>query len=292
MKKPVLLLYVPVLHEGYLKLFRKYRGKVDTLYLLGEDVVAEFSLLHKEIRALDPVIAARIITALNVFDTVTVLEKKNRRKIVSELGATHIIAASDELSRNFVKKYLPKAHVVFENIFLRWDEKSVNSSKAPKGVPISSSPFDRNIMTRIGTEGRKSSDWWRQVGGAIVRGKKVIMEQHNRHVPSEHMPYLDGDPRDVIPAGTNNQLSTAIHSEQLLVAEAAKRGVSLEGTSIYVTVFPCPVCAKLIAYSGIKKCFFASCFASLDGERVMRANGVRMIFVKQKGPGRKATKPN
>jgi dCMP deaminase len=277
--KPALVLYVPVLHAGYLKLFEKNRSKVNDLYLLGEDVVAEFSLLHREIRALDPNVAARLVSSLSFFETVTVLTKRNLQKYAPGIKKSGIVAANDELSRNFIKKYFPKAAVSFEDVFLRWDEKTVNSSQAPKDVKISCAKFDRNVMAKIGQEAQKSSDWWRQVGGAIVKGKKIVLEGHNQHVPSEHLPYIDGDPRDVIPAGIQSHLATAIHSEQWLVAEAAKRGIGLKGASIYVTVFPCPVCSKLIAYSGIKKCFFASGHASLDGERVLRTNGVELIFV-------------
>lgn len=280
--KRSLILYVPVLHAGYLKFFEKYRGKVDVLYLLGEDVVAKFFPLHREIRALDPAIAAHFIESLEIFGEVNILEKRHLTKQLAELKKGGIVATGDELTRKFIEKYLPRTagKITFENIFLRWDENTVNSSQAPKGIPVSRDPFDRKIMARIKQEGARSSDWWRQVGAAIVKGKKVILEGHNRHVPSEHMPYIDGDPRDVIPAGTFSHLSTALHGEQLLIVEAAKQGIKLDGSSIYVTVFPCPVCAKLIAYSGIKKCFFASGFASLDGERVMKTNGVEMIFVK------------
>lgn len=271
-----LVLYVPVLHEGYLKLFKKYQGKVDKLFILGDDIVAEFSPLHKEIRALDPAIAARLIKSLEMFPFVEVIPRKQ----IQKLAQPSVIAADDELSRGFFKKYFPKKKIVLEKTFLRWDEKNVNASQAPKNVPISHSVFDRKVMTRIKETSTKSSDWWRHVGGAIIKNKRIILATHNRHVPSEHMPYIDGDPRDVVPAGTQSHLSTAIHAEQSLIAEAAKRGTKLAGTSIYVTVFPCPVCAKLIAYSGIKKCFFASGFASLDGERVLKANNVEMIFVK------------
>ena len=34
--------------------------------------------------------------------------------------------------------------------------------------------------------------------------------------------------------------------------QAARNGVSIEGATIYVTVFPCPICARMIANSGIK----------------------------------------
>ena len=48
---------------------------------------------------------------------------------------------------------------------------------------------------------------------------------------------------------------------------------------MYVTTFPCPTCAKLIAYSGIKKLYAGGGYAVLDGELVLKAKGVKIIFV-------------
>ncbi|MEY3491829.1 MAG: hypothetical protein RL309_957 [Verrucomicrobiota bacterium] len=42
-----------------------------------------------------------------------------------------------------------------------------------------------------------------------------------------------------------------VHAEQNAVADAAKRGVSLQGTICYVTHFPCVNCAKILAAAGI-----------------------------------------
>ena len=70
-------------------------------------------------------------------------------------------------------------------------------------------------------------------------------------------------------------------AEAGMIAEAAKKGVSLEGTEMYVTDFPCPVCAKQIAYSGVKKLYYTKGYSVLDGERILKDNGVRIIQVKK-----------
>jgi dCMP deaminase len=114
----------------------------------------------------------------------------------------------------------------------------------------------------------------------VVRGKKVIFRSHNHHVPSEHVPYAQGDPRDAIKAGTLNLVYTSLHAEQSIIAEAAREGASLAGTAMYLNVFPCPLCAKLMAYAGIKKCFYRTGSAWLDAESILRANGVKIILVK------------
>jgi dCMP deaminase len=64
------------------------------------------------------------------------------------------------------------------------------------------------------------------------------------------------------------------------VAEAAAKGVSLEGGSLYVNIFPCPPCAKLIAYSGIKNLYYSGGYGALDGESVLKAKGVKIIYIK------------
>ena len=47
-----------------------------------------------------------------------------------------------------------------------------------------------------------------------------------------------------------------------------------------VTDFPCPPCAKLVAYSGIKKLFYLKGYAMLDGERILKDAGVEIIKIK------------
>lgn len=45
----------------------------------------------------------------------------------------------------------------------------------------------------------------------------------------------------------------ALHSEIDAICEAAKKGVSIDGATIYITRYPCEACARAIAVSGIKK---------------------------------------
>jgi cytidine deaminase len=45
----------------------------------------------------------------------------------------------------------------------------------------------------------------------------------------------------------------SIHAEQAALMDAAKRGVSVAGCTLYVTTFPCHECARLIVAAGIKR---------------------------------------
>jgi dCMP deaminase len=43
-----------------------------------------------------------------------------------------------------------------------------------------------------------------------------------------------------------------VHAEQNAISDAARRGVSLEGSVAYVTHYPCVNCAKILAAAGVR----------------------------------------
>ena len=116
----------------------------------------------------------------------------------------------------------------------------------------------------------------------MFRDGKAILTAYNAAVPDQYMPYIEGDPRSDFHKGVNVELSTSFHAEARLIAEAAQKGICLEGVEMYATTFPCPPCAKLIAYSGVKKLYYADGYGVLDGERILKDRGVEIIFVETK----------
>ncbi len=274
--KRVLLLYVPVLHAGYLKLFEKYRGSADALYLISDEAVAEFAPFAREIRALGAAKMQPLIASLGIFPTVAIFSAATA---ADELQGAEIITATDEICRKAVARYLQEHKVTYETVFLRWDEGNVDKPVDVKYDRVSTDPFDRKMCAAAADEAEKSSDWWRHVGAVVVKDGAIIAQQHNHHIPSDHTPYANGDPRDVIKSGTLNLVYSSLHAEQTIVAEAARDGVSLKGTDMYLNFFPCPLCAKMMASAGIKRCFFKSGATWLDAESVLHAGGVEIILV-------------
>ena len=57
------------------------------------------------------------------------------------------------------------------------------------------------------------------------------------------------------------------HAEANAIALAAKKGVSLEGASMYCTLEPCITCAKLIVMSGIERVVYEHAYDSPIAER-------------------------
>lgn len=278
----IMIAYVPVLHAGYLNLFEKYAHKVECLYVFGDDFIGEFTYLTREIRALSPEVAVKMIESLKMFpkDGVHVLDK-NDLFLMKKIREKIVIVTSDEMSRKFVEKYMPGQQLVVETPFLRWDEKSVNSSTTVNFDWKSLDPHDREMMQMAQKEAGLASCWWRHVGAVLVNPQtgQVILAAHNRHMPSEHAPYAVGDPRDFVKAGTNPELASTIHAEPTIIAMAARDGIALKGMHLYITVFPCGPCASIVAESGISRLYFASGCAYLDGEGVLRSRGVEIVHV-------------
>lgn len=271
--KTFLVLYLPVIHQGYLTLFEKHSKKVDGLLILGETLVNECKFLEREIRAVNPAMAKKLADATGFFRKVEVLESSS----VGTLAGCRIITAQEGITRRFAEKYLKANQVVFDSSFLRWDETSVVSRTDIKYERESKYPFDLEMMRLAADESKKSPDWWRQVGAVAVRDKKVIAIAFNKDPVSEYRPYALGNIRDFVRAGQKSELTPTVHAEKVLVARN-----NLHGADIYVTVFPCVDCAGVLAEAGIKRCFFASGSAYLGAERILQANEVELIFVNLK----------
>jgi len=272
-----LVAYVPVLHEGYRRFFEKYEGPKE-LFIFGSEFIEPDRELSRDIRQLNPELMQKAIEALGIFDRVDVLD------IVKANEFNHkereVILPDELVSRELAQIHFPEAQVSFDPIFLRWDKHNALAEKPI--VPderITRDEFHQRIMSQAQQESLKSSDNWRQVGAAIVKNGEVILTAYNRHVPSEHTPYVHGDPRNNFRRGINIEISSALHAEAGLIAEAARKGISLEGADMYVTVFPCPPCAKMIAYSGIKNFYCGGGYGVLDGEDILKTVGIKTIFV-------------
>ena len=272
----VLIAYVPVLHEGYRRFFERHHRDVKTLYIFGDSLIKKYDYLAKEIRQLSPDLVKKAVESWRLFDKVEILEEKGLKNLEFE----EIIMPNEDVCKDLAKEHLSHSKVAFDNVFLRWDKhKSMEEKLVEADQKISRDKFDREVIKNLGEEAEKSSDWWRRVASAIFKDGKIILISHNEHLPSPHSPYADGDPRNTLHRGVGIEYSTSIHAEARLIAEAARRGVTLEGASLYVTTFPCPPCAKQIAYSGIKKLYYTGGYSILDQESILRSKGIEIIFV-------------
>ena len=265
--------YVPVLHEGYRRFLEEHaRGK--PLYVIGRDLFADYRPLAKDIRALDPRLVAAAIDSWGICSEVEVLTAGN----LGELADLSLVLPAEDVSYRLVERFFPRNEVSYASVFLRWDKTKTAQMLEPRPVERvdPQKAFD-DLRLAAETAAGASRDWWRQVGAAIRFASGETRAVSNVHLPHELSPYVTGDPRSNFFKGVSLELSTAVHAEARLIAAAAREGIATEGAVMYVTDFPCPPCAKLIAGAGVARLYFREGYAVLDGEDVLGAAGVEIV---------------
>ncbi len=284
--KQILFAYVPVLHRGYQEFFTKYQHA--DLYLLDREDLLDFEeleYLKKDIRVLDLSLTAQAIKSWNIFNIVKSIKSNKLEQFASSLSRTEetqLIFTNDDIGHFIADKFFANIkNKFFESIFLRWDKNLMGQqNEIPKNLTISREEFEQKLMIEAFKQAGKSSDWWRHVGSILIKDKKIIMASCNKHLPNEDQQYKNSDPRISFTSGVGADFSSSIHAEANLIALAAKKGISLDGAEMFVTTFPCPVCAKQIAVAGIKKVYYAKGYAVLDGLEILQSYGVEIILVK------------
>ncbi len=283
MSATALILYMPVIHRRYIEVIEKWIKKTELacLYVVGEEMIKNGYMPTPEIRALDARVVADIIVRMRwlTFDRVDILTP--RVVPVIHQYCAKIVTTREDITMGIMKKYFHSMPIEHIDAFLRWDTTQVAAVHPPDYHTVSMLPEHQRLMTTTKEFGAEGSDWWRRVGAIIVNPHTLspIMRARNEHMPSAHAPYIAGDPRDVIPSGTDPEITTAIHAEGNAIARAAASGFSTRGTYIFTSTFPCAACARLIVRAGITKVFYHEGHANLDGDQIMRIANVEIVHV-------------
>lgn len=75
-------------------------------------------------------------------------------------------------------------------------------------------------------------------------------EHSNRVIAAGYNGFLPGSPH--VSRVRDDHEQGTVHAEQNAIADAARRGVGLQGATVYITHFPCINCAKILCAAGIK----------------------------------------
>lgn len=102
------------------------------------------------------------------------------------------------------------------------------------------------------------------VGAILVKDTRTIATGYNGAAAGmPHCTHHDDNP-----------CSISVHAEANALAFAAKKGISTEGSAMYVTHAPCAPCARLMLNAGITEVVFQDFYKSDAGINVLVAAGV------------------
>ena len=113
--------------------------------------------------------------------------------------------------------------------------------------------MDRVYMDMAYEQAEKSVCIRAKVGAVLVLNGKVVAQGYNNVVGGVRPCAEIGCLRDImkVPSGERRELCRNICAEQLAISEAARNGIEIDGSTAYITTFPCHICAKLLVSSGV-----------------------------------------
>lgn len=284
MPNKVAIAYIPVLHRGYMEFIQECeRQHIDRLFLIGDEVLSaheEFDYINRKDR-LRALTASEMRIAIGSLSSLQIDELTKATIEEIQAGEYSIFTPQEDIGRVVVDAYFKNKEIILSPIFVRWNKDNIDRNEEPDGASVSMSDFQKKIASLMREEADKSLDWWRQVGAALIQGEEIIFVTHNTHMPEEQEPYINGDARSLFKKGININYVTAAHAEVVALGSAAKEGVATDGADLYVTDFPCPYCARLIASAGIRRLYFLSGYAVLEGDTFLKGAGVEIIKLEE-----------
>ncbi len=121
--------------------------------------------------------------------------------------------------------------------------------------------WDEYFMLLAKLAATRSTCFSRPVGAVIVRDRRILATGYNGAAPgswhcTDKRQCYWRQPENHVPGMEPRDLSRAIHAEMNAMAHAARKGIIIEGGTIYCTLSPCMNCFKVLISAGIKKVFF------------------------------------
>ncbi|QCX33381.1 cytidine deaminase [Caloramator sp. E03] len=125
---------------------------------------------------------------------------------------------------------------------------------------------------------KRSTCLRRQVGAVIVKDNRILTTGYNGVPPKmKHCEEIGCLRQKLnVPSGERHELCRALHAEQNAIIQAAKYGISVEDSTIYVTAQPCVICAKILIASGIKRIVFKGDYPDELSQSMLNESGIKI----------------
>lgn len=118
--------------------------------------------------------------------------------------------------------------------------------------------WDEYFMTLADEVATRTTCLRRAVGAIIVKEKRILATGYNGVPTGLRHCSVAGCLREKlgVPSGQRHEICRGLHAEQNALLQAARYGIDIEGSSIYITTQPCVVCAKMLINAGISEIIY------------------------------------
>jgi dCMP deaminase len=271
-----LLLYLPAFHEGVINLFtRQKEAGATQVVLLGRSLSSKVHGAPRDF-AVSPQVMAKFVDVLGIFQLPCLVAETDT--LLAMVGG-QFVAHRHRAVEVVLEEVGLLGGASWDNDFMRWDlPAAMKQSPVSSAISVTDEAFFQGVLLLATEDARRSENFFRQVGAAVMRSGEVLLLAHNQsgHFQGEHL--ILGNPRVWIDGG-HPDINPDIHAEQLLIVEALRRGISFEGADALVTCFPCRTCANMLARTGLKRLFFHEGYSQQGTEQVLVDHGIELFQV-------------
>ena len=125
---------------------------------------------------------------------------------------------------------------------------------------------------------KRSTCLRRQVGAVAVKDNHILATGYNGAPKGEKHCIELGCLREQleIPSGEKHELCRGVHAEQNLICQAAVNGVSIKGATVYCTLQPCYICAKMLVNSCIATIIFLEGYNDPQALKLLQGRLVKL----------------
>jgi len=129
---------------------------------------------------------------------------------------------------------------------------------------MSKPSFDDIYMELAENLAKRSHCVKAHVGAVLTKDTRIVSLGYNGPPAGTHNCDIEW-PNEGCPRDSKGSCSLALHAEQNAILYASKNNVSIEGSTLYVTLSPCISCARVIYTTGIKKVYYLNSYADFKG---------------------------
>lgn len=136
--------------------------------------------------------------------------------------------------------------------------------------------WDEYFLEIAGIVSKRSTCLRRKVGAVIVKGRRILATGYNGTPTGIAHCESDGCLRErlKIPSGQRHELCRGLHAEQNVLLQAALYGISVQGSTLYVTNQPCIICAKMIINAGIREIVICGSYPDKMARQFLKEAGI------------------
>jgi len=156
--------------------------------------------------------------------------------------------------------------------------------KRSKSKKIERPDWDEYFMKMAHLVSSRSTCLRRKVGAVLVKDRRILATGYNG--APQGLPHCEETgclrKKLKVPSGVRHEICRGLHAEQNVIIQAALHGVSIKGSTLYITCAPCSICAKMIINAGIKKVIYEDDYPDKMAEEFLKKAGVKLERYKKK----------